>query len=403
MDERFEKIKDDDSAYVMHTYRRLPVAFVKGLGTRLWDTAGTEYLDLVGGLGATPLGHCHPAVTEAIREQAGSLVHTTNLYYIEPQAELARRLVESSFEGRCFFCNSGAEANEGALKLARKYHFARGKPRGKFVCALQSFHGRTLTTLSATGQPAKWPPFAPVTPGFAHVPLNDVGALLEAVDDETAAVLLEPVQGESGVHPASPEFMKAAREACDRTGALLVLDEVQSGLGRTGSLFAYEQLGVVPDVMTLAKGLANGVPIGAFVARDEFAEVLEPGDHGSTFGGGFLACAAANATLEAIISGELALNARAVGKTLIDGLNSIAEGSPLVTEVRGRGLMVAAELSGGFARDVVTACLSRGVILNDVTASAVRMLPPLILSEGDAREGLAVLGDVLEEMGGPRG
>ena len=315
MDEVLEKTMRLDGAYTMQTYKRLPVAFARGEGTRLWDTAGKDYLDMVGGLGVTVLGHCHPAVTEAICRQASTLLHTTNLYYVAPQAELASLLVERTFpDSRCFFANSGAEANEGALKLARKHHFLGGGARDKVVCLLGSFHGRTLATMSATGQPAKWQPFSPVVPGFTHVPLNDAGALAAAVDETTAAVVLEPILGEGGVYPLEPGFIQAAREACDRTGALLIADEVQSGMWRTGTFYAIEDAGVTPDIITIAKGLANGVPAAAFMAAGELGEVLVPGDHGTTFGGGFLACAAAVETVRTILDERLFENAARVAK-----------------------------------------------------------------------------------------
>ncbi|MBU4241078.1 MAG: aspartate aminotransferase family protein [Actinobacteria bacterium] len=391
-------IESLDAEYGLQTFNRLPVAFVRGEGTRLWDTAGREYLDLVSGLGVTVLGHCHPAVTEAIREQAARLVHTTNLYYVEPQARLARLLVENSFPGRCFFANSGAEANEGALKLARKYHYLEGKPRGKVVCIEGAFHGRTLATLSATGQPAKWEPFKPVMPGFEHVALDDPGALSDAVDEETAAVMLELIQGESGVRPVSSEVISAAREACDRTGALLLVDEVQTGLGRTGKLFAYQHYGVTPDVMTLAKGIANGVPAAAFIVASEFADALSPGDHGSTFGGGFLACSAALATMETVIGEDLPGKAGRLGELLLERLRSMMEGVPLVTGVRGSGLMLAVQLERDVSRQAVLACLERGVLVNNVTPDVVRLLPPLIIGEEEATRGARVLADVLKGL-----
>lgn len=396
MDELLAKVQSLDAQYTMQTYKRLPVAFTRGSGTRLWDSAGREYLDMVGGLGVTVLGHCHPAVTEAICEQAARLVHTTNLYYVEPQAELAQLLVEKTFPGsRCFFANSGAEANEGALKLARKYHFTRGGGRDKIVCLLGSFHGRTLATMSATGQPSKWQPFSPVMPGFAHVPVNDVGALERAVDAHTAAVVLEPIQGEGGIRPLSDKYLQAARAACDSTGALLITDEVQSGMGRTGTFYAAQVSGVVPDVITVAKGLANGVPAAAFLARGEFGEVLAPGDHGTTFGGGFLACAAALATVRTVLEQDLAGNAGRVGGTLASRLKSMVGAVPGVSEVRGRGLMLAVQLESDVARRVVELGLEKGVIFNDVSPSAVRMLPALTLSEEDAMKAADVLEEVL--------
>jgi acetylornithine/N-succinyldiaminopimelate aminotransferase len=401
MDELLAKVQALDAAYTMQTYKRLPVAFTRGRGTRLWDSSGKEYLDMVGGLGVTVLGHCHPAVTQAICEQAAALVHTTNLYYVEPQAELAQLLVERTFPGsRCFFANSGAEANEGAMKLARKYHFTRGGGRDKIVCLLGSFHGRTLATMSATGQPTKWRPFSPVMPGFEHVPLNDTDTLERTVDAHTAAIVLEPIQGEGGVYPLTDEFLRAARAACDRSGALLITDEVQSGMGRTGAFYAAEHSGVVPDVITIAKGLANGVPAAAFLARGEFGEVLAPGDHGTTFGGGFLACAAAHATVRTVLDEKLYENAGRVGSALAGRLASMVGEVPGVTEVRGRGLMLAVQLDSDLARKVVTMGLERGVVFNDVLPSAVRMLPALTLTEDEAMTAAGVLEEVLRAAAG---
>jgi len=401
MDELLAKVQALDAAYTMQTYKRLPVAFTRGRGTRLWDSSGKEYLDMVGGLGVTVLGHCHPAVTQAICEQAAALVHTTNLYYVEPQAELAQLLVERTFPGsRCFFANSGAEANEGAMKLARKYHFTRGGGRDKIVCLLGSFHGRTLATMSATGQPTKWRPFSPVMPGFEHVPLNDTDTLERTVDAHTAAIVLEPIQGEGGVYPLTDEFLRAARAACDRSGALLITDEVQSGMGRTGAFYAAEHSGVVPDVITIAKGLANGVPAAAFLARGEFGEVLAPGDHGTTFGGGFLACAAAHATVRTVLNEKLYENAGRVGSALAGRLASMVGEVPGVTEVRGRGLMLAVQLDSDLARKVVTMGLERGVVFNDVSPSAVRMLPALTLTEDEAMTAAGVLEEVLRAAAG---
>lgn len=402
MEDAFEHIRRLDAEYVMQNYRRLPVAFVRGEGTRLWDSAGKEYLDMVGGLGVTVLGHCHPAVTEAIVEQASKLVHTTNLYYVEPQAELAAMLVERTFPGsRCFFANSGAEANEGALKLARKYHYLKGDTRSKVVCLLGAFHGRTMATLSATGQPAKWEPFGPVMPGFDHVALDDTQALLEMVDKDTAAVLIEPVLGEGGVHVLSEEFLKAARDACDVAGAVLIADEIQSGMGRTGTFYAMSQAGVVPDVVTLAKGLANGVPAAAFLARGELGEVLVPGDHGTTFGGGFLACSAARATLREILESDLMSNAGAVGSALIERLGEMVERVGMVTEVRGRGLMIAVQLDSDVSWDVVVACLEQGLLVNNVSPSAVRMLPALNISHDEAMRAADILESVLTALPHP--
>ncbi|MFH1149064.1 MAG: acetylornithine/succinylornithine family transaminase [Actinomycetota bacterium] len=399
-DVTLERCVELDSRYVMHTYKRLPVAFVRGKGTRLWDSAGREYLDLLGGLGVVVLGHGHPAVTTAIEQQAASLLHTTNLYYVEPQALLARTLVEGVFPGsKCFFCNSGAEANEGALKLARKYHFLCGDPRSKVVCLLKSFHGRTLMTLSATGQPAKWEPFGPVVDGFVHVAMDDIAALEEAVDGSTAAVLIEPVIGEGGVYPLEDEFLATARRLCNQTGAVLIFDEVQSGMGRTGTFLASSASGIKPDVLTLAKGLANGIPVGVFMGMGEFGDVLEPGDHGTTFGGGFLACAAGLACVSTILDERLAQNAAEVGARLKGALEEMVGTVPLVTGVRGRGLMLATQLSESVAREVVMECLARGVVVNDVAPDAVRVLPPLTLTEEEALEGARLLADAVTAVG----
>ncbi|MBN2168052.1 MAG: acetylornithine transaminase [Actinobacteria bacterium] len=393
----FDQIKNLDNKYVMRTYNRLPVAFSEGKGARIWDTAGKEYIDLVSGIGVNILGHCHPVVVEAICNQAGRMVHTSNLYYIEPQAELAELICQHTFPGRCFFTNSGAEANEGALKLARKHHYDMGKPRKEFVCLKGSFHGRTFITLTATGQPGKWEPFMPLVPGFSHVTLDDIEELESAVSEETAAVMLEVIQGESGVNAASHEFIQAAREICDRTGALLILDEVQTGLGRTGTLFAYERTGVRPDILTIAKGLANGVPIGAFLAVPDIARAFNHGDHASTFGGNYLACAAAIATLKTLIEEDLPGRAETVGSRLMAGLRSMTADMSVVKEVRGVGLMIGIELKKNISREVVVACLDKGVIVNAVTPNTVRLLPPLIVEEEDAMEGIETLVNVLRQ------
>ncbi len=398
IDERLERIRDLDEQYVMQTYRRLPVAFVRGSGSWLYDTSGNKYLDMVSGLGAVPLGHCHPHVTDAIKRQAETLIHTTNLYYIEPQTDLARMIIDNAFPGKCFFANSGAEANEGALKLCRKYHFLKGKPRTKFVCAFGSFHGRTLATLSAAGQPHKWDPFQPLVQGFTHVPYNDINALEREVDSETCALFLEPIQGESGIYPATKEYLKAAREICDSTGALLVLDEVQTGLARTGRMFAHQHYEIVPDVMTLAKGLGNGVPIGVVVASERCSDVLGLGDHGSTFGGGFLACVAGITTLKCIIEEKIIDNVCEVSKFVKGKLEMLSADVPLVTGVRGYGLMLAVQLELEISREVVLECLKRGILVNDVNSSSVRLLPPLNISLEEISHGLRIFMEVLKDF-----
>lgn len=397
MDMLLDEIQDYDSRYIMQTYRRTPVAFVRGEGCRLYDTEGKEYLDMLGGIGVVVVGHNHPRVIAAICEQAGRLLHTSNLFYIEPQAHLAKLIAERIFEGgRSFFANSGAEANEGALKLARKYHYSNGESRKKVIAVSGSFHGRTLQTLSATGQPDKWEPFKPLVPGFVHVPMNDTRALDEAVDATTAAVIVEPILGEAGVHILTDEFLKAARSACDREGALLIADEVQSGMGRTGKFFAFQQSGILPDIVTMAKGLANGIPIGAVIANERCSGALGPGDHGSTFGGGFLACSAAVATVDTILENDLVSNASDTGGYLIDRLQELEGSCSSIAEVRGRGLMVAIQFADRIAEKVFSGCMDHGVVVNRIGDDIIRMLPPLTLEKADVDIALAGLADAIE-------
>ena len=367
-----------DNQYVMHTYGRLPVVFVRGEGCFVYDADGKEYLDLVAGIAVNGLGHCPPKVVEAICNQAKTLMHTSNLYYTTPQPELAKLLVEISGMTKAFFCNSGAEANEAAIKLARK----AAKKKGAFdqveiVTAEKSFHGRTLGMITATGQPKYQMSFAPLVPGFGYVPYNDVDALAAAVSEKTCAVMMEPVQGESGVHSAKPEFLKAARELCDKFGAALIFDEVQTGLGRTGKMFGYQHFGVVPDVITLAKTLGGGFPIGSCLARGEWADVLEPGDHASTFGGNPLASAAAIAAVTEIRDGGWVANADKVGAYFREQLAKL----PGVKEVRGLGLMIAAEFEEPKAKDLAAKALEKGLIVNPIGENILRMVPPLILTK----------------------
>jgi acetylornithine aminotransferase len=376
-------------AAVMATYRRFPVTFVRGAGTTLWDEEGRAYLDFAAGIAVAQIGHAHPRWVEAVAAQAGRLAHVSNLFWTEPQAALAGRLAALAGWGVVFFGNSGAEANEAALKLARK---ATGRP--KVVAAVAGFHGRTLATLAATGSPEKHAPFRPMPEEFVHVPFGDAGALASAVDERTAAVLLEPVQGEAGVIPAPEGYLAAARGACDEAGALLVLDEVQTGIGRCGSWFAHQRDGVAPDVMTLAKGLAGGLPIGACVAREEVA--LGPGDHASTFGGGPVVCAAALAVLETIEREELLENARAQGSRLLDGLRGV----PGLVEARGVGLLVGAELPPEVpAREVVGAALRRGLVLTESGRNTVRFTPPLTVTGDDVDRAIELFTAAREEAG----
>jgi acetylornithine/N-succinyldiaminopimelate aminotransferase len=367
---------------LLATYARHPVTFARGDGARLWDDEGAEYLDLLAGISVCNTGHCHPRVVEAIREQAGRLMHVSNLYTTAPGMELAERLSARSLGGGVFFCNSGAEANEAAIKLARK-----ARPKGDVVVVVGAFHGRTYGALSATPQEAKQAPFAPLVPGFRAV---EAPAVADAVDEHTAAVLLEPVQGESGVHPLAAEDVRAAREACDRTGAVLIFDEVQCGMGRTGTLWAHEALGVRPDVMTLAKGLGGGFPIGAMVTTPEYAGVLEPGDHGTTFGGGPLACAAGLAVLDVLDDPQLLARVGELGARLAEALREL----PAVRAVRARGLMVAADVAADAPALARTALLEQRLVINATGPATLRFLPPLTISEAqvdDALERLAAL------------
>lgn len=383
--------------YLMRTYRRAPVAFASGQGTRLVDLEGKSYLDLVAGIAVCSLGHNHPALTGAIRTQAAKLLHVSNLYQIPEQAALARWLITHSACDRVFFCNSGAEANEAAIKLARKHGRRDGGNRFEILVAEHSFHGRTLATLAATAQPKYHLGFEPLPLGFITVPFNDFEALRGAITPSTCAVMLEPIQGEGGVHPTTPEYLQAVRRVCDEHGLLLILDEIQTGIGRTGKLFAYEHYGITPDVLTLAKGLGGGVPIGAMLARGHAADAFQPGDHGSTFGGNPLACAAALAVLTTIEEQRLVQHAAQVGAYLLMQLRRLAQQHPVIKEVRGVGLMVAVELNSE-AAPVVDACRERGLLVNAVNPNTLRLVPPLIITRADVDEALGILDDALRAL-----
>lgn len=393
------KALERDHLLTLYPPIRMPMVMARGEGARLWDTEGKEYLDFVsGGRAVTGLGHCHPKVTEAICRQAGRLVHVSNDFYSEPQLRLAERLSSLFGGSRCFLCNSGSEANEAAIKLARKHGYKSGGPeKNEIVSALKSFHGRTLGALAATGQPKYHEGFAPLPEGFVHVPFNDVEALRSAVGARTAGVLLEPVLGESGVYPATAEFMAAAREVCDANGAALVLDEVQTGMGRTGKMFAYEHYEVAPDVLVVAKGLGGGFPIGAILAREPVASAFEPGDHASTFGGGPLPAAAALAVLEVMAEEKLVAKAARLGRRLAQGLEVLKSNTPLVEAVRARGLMMAVDLAQPKAVWVKWECAARGLLVNTVGDGMLRLLPPMVLSDEEADRGLAILSDVLSD------
>jgi len=371
--------------YLMQTGRRLPVTFVRGRGCVLYDDAGREYLDLVAGIAVNLLGHAHPDVVAAVAKQAGQLIHTSNLYFTQPQVELARRLVELSFPSRVFLCNSGAEANEAAIKLARKWGGRNRDGAFEIITTTGSFHGRTLATVTAGGQHKYSDPFKPLPDGFVHVAYNDIGAIESATSAKTVAVLLEPVMGEIGVIPASPGYLKHVREWCDRHNLLLILDEVQTGLGRTGRWFAHQHAGITPDVMTLAKGLGGGLPIGACLANPR-ADVFEPGDHGSTFGGNPLACAAAATVLDVIERDGLVGHAAEMGSLLHSSLQDVG-----AKEVRGIGLMQAFEFEDARAKAFQQACLEAGLIVNAVDDHSVRLVPPLIVSAQEIDRAHAIM------------
>jgi acetylornithine/N-succinyldiaminopimelate aminotransferase len=369
--------------YALPTYVRNPVQFVRGAGARLWDADGNEYLDFLAGISVLNVGHCHPRVVEAVRDQVGRLSHVSNLYYTEPALKLSAELSRSSLGGKVFLCNSGAEANEAAIKLVR-----RARPGGNVIVVEGAFHGRTYGALSATPQETKQAPFAPLVPGFVVVP-KDPGALSAAVDDHTAAVLLEPIQGETGIHVLSDDLLLAAREACDRTGAALVFDEIQTGMGRTGTLWAYEQTDVVPDALTSAKALGGGLPIGALITGPRLRDALQPGDHGSTFAGGPVIAAAALVALEICSGEELLTRVRAAGDRLAAGLATL----PYVIDVRGRGLMLAIDVREGINAGELAgrALLEQRLVVNATGPATIRLEPPLIVSDDELDEAVARL------------
>lgn len=381
-----------EQRYLMRTYRRAPVEFVRGEGARLWDSEGREYLDFLTGISVCSVGHCHPAVVEAAREQAGRLMHVSNLFYTEPMLRLAERLSRSSLGGRVFFSNSGAEANECAIKVARKHAHRRGVEAPEIVSFEGGFHGRTYGALAATPKLAQNEALGPMLPGFRSVPFDDAGALRNAVHEGTAAVLIEPIQGEAGIHPVGEETLLAARETCDEVGGLLIFDEVQTGIGRTGSLWAYEQTPVRPDLLTTAKALGGGLPIGACITSPQAGDVLERGDHGSTFAGGPVAAAAALAVLGVVDDPALLRGVRERGAALREGLLAL-DG---VREVRGRGLMLGVGLDTVIdAAAVGTDLLERGLIVNVPEPGTVRLLPPLTIDSAQIERAVALIGESL--------
>jgi predicted acetylornithine/succinylornithine family transaminase len=383
-----------ESQVYMRTFapRQNPITLVRGEGVRAWDESGKQYLDFLAGIAVNVLGHCPPVLVKTVQEQVATLIHTSSLYYTRPQLDLAQLLVQHSALDKVFFSNSGAEANEAAIKLARKWGKANKNGAFEIISTHNSFHGRTLATVAATGNRHYQEPFDPMPEGFAHVPFNDLAAMRAAVSDKTVAILLEPIQGESGVHAATPEYLKGVRQLCDEQRLLLILDEVQSGMGRTGTLWAYEQYGVEPDVMTLAKGLAGGLPIGACLAKDH-ASVFVPGDHGSTFAGNPLVCAAGHAVLKEILDKDLAGNAQRMGARIKAGLDELAkEQDAEITEVRAVGLWAGIEFGREKATDVLNRARENGLLINKTSNTAVRIAPALTVTEADVDEFLDIFG-----------
>lgn len=383
--------------YLMDTYTRYPLAISRGQGSRVWDVEGREYLDFLAGIAVNVLGHCHPKVTTALEKQARHLVHTSNLFYTEPQVRLAKVLVDHSFADKVFFCNSGAEANEAAIKLARRWaHERDGQGRFEIISMLNSFHGRTLATLTVTGQEKVQKGFEPLPEGFRHVPFNEEKSLRDAVSGKTAAVMVEPVQGEGGVCVATPTFLRACREITRERGALLIFDEVQTGIGRTGKLFAYEHYGITPDIMTLAKGLGGGFPIGACLATDAVAKAFTPGSHGSTLGGNPLACSGAMAILEVILEDQDILgHCTRMGEYFMKALKDLQARCPAVTDVQGLGLMIGADVTVD-ARELVHDLRKRGVLINATGEHKLRFVPPLIVTPAEIDRVVLLLGEAIE-------
>ncbi len=376
-----EELRDAAAKYLMQTYTRQPISIVRGRGSKVYDLEGREYLDFVGGIAVNVLGHGHPDLVQAIQRQAAQLIHTSNLYYTEPQVQLAKTLVEHSFADRVFFCNSGAEANEAAIKLARRYaHSKYGADRFEIITMKNSFHGRTLATITATGQDKVQKGFEPLMPGFGYAFFNDFATIEALANERTAGIMLEPVQGEGGVYVADRDYLKRLREFCTKRDILLIFDEVQTGMGRTGTLFAYEQLGVTPDIMTLAKGLAGGVPIGACLAKESVASAFIPGVHASTFGGNPLACAAALAVCRVLLEGSVLDQAKRMGEYLAKSLADCKARYRVVRDVRGIGLLQGMELTID-AKTVVADCLARGVLINAAGEHVLRFVPPLIITQ----------------------
>lgn len=379
--------------YVIGNYNRLPKVIVRGQGCYIWDADGNKILDMFPGWAVSGIGHCHPKVIEAIRKQSGQLLHIDNTFYSEPQGKLGKLLSERAFGGKCFFCNSGAEANEAALKLAR---LATAEGKYKFITAQGSFHGRTFATVTATAQPKYHEGFLPLLPGFIYVPFNDVKALQEAFTDEVCSVMIEPIQGEGGINVATKHYIEAIRELCDENGAMMILDEVQTGIGRTGKWFGYQHFDVEPDIMTMAKALGGGVAIGAMMAKEEVAAKLVPGKHASTFGGNCLACAAGIAVIEAIEEDNLLENAVKMGEYAKSKLIELKQKHPIIDSVRGIGLMIGVQLTGP-GGEIVDKCLAKGLRINCTNNTVLRFMPAMIVTKEQIDEAISILNSVLSE------
>tara|TARA_B100000959_G_scaffold68667_1_gene72745 strand:+ start:791 stop:1993 length:1203 start_codon:yes stop_codon:yes gene_type:complete len=394
-----KELVEKSNKYIAQTYGRFPVALVSGKGTKLWDADGKEYLDFVSGIAVCNLGHCPDAVVTAVQNQVKKLLHVSNLYHIEPQIELAEELVINSFADKAFFCNSGAEANEAAIKLVRKYFHDQGKEKHEIITMKQSFHGRTVATLSATGQSKMQKGFEPLLNGFKYIPFDDTVALKEAISSETCAVMVEPIQGEGGVNIPDANYLKSLREICDNNDLLLILDEVQTAMGRTGRLFAYQHYNIEPDIMTLAKGLAGGIAIGAMLATDKVISAFKPGNHASTFGGNPLAAAAGLAAFKEFSNKKLLSHVEEMGTYFLNKLNDLKKKFPFIKDVRGKGLMVAMEMDSP-SSEVVNYCMAKGFLINCIQGKILRFVPPLIVQKNEIDSLINILEQCFEEKSG---
>ncbi len=396
-DKTLTQIINYDEEYYMPVFgKRVPLVVDHGKGVYLYGTDGKQYMDMIGGIAVNVLGHSNPALVKAVSDQAKKVIHCCNYYYNEPQTMLAKKLVEMSFADKVFFANSGAEANEGAIKLARGYWYKKGTPKPKIITAKMSFHGRTMATIAATGQEKFSIPFGPNVPGFVYVPYNDIDAIKKAADKDTGAIMLELIQGESGVHPADAAYVKAVKKFCTENKILLIIDEVQTGVGHTGTFFAYEQYGIKPDIVTLAKGLSGGVPVGAVLATKKAASGFGPGDHGSTFGGNPLACAAGLAVIEQIESKELLKNVTELGAFAKEKLEKLGKKTKKISEVRGKGLLIGIELTSDSSADVKMKLFEKGFLVSAIGANVIRIAPPLIINKTQINKFISALQDVLQ-------